>query len=736
MVKRLLSLLIPMTILALALGISYANPSWLQTLRLTVFDTMLIQHPRPYTPLPVKIVDIDDESLRRLGQWPWPRTQVAQMVEKLTQAGAATIALDIVFAEPDKTSPKELLPVWQKEGFLNELPKENLPDHDALLALALGQSNVVTGFVLNEQLTAAKPTKKAGIAVAGESPDAALERFTGAVTTLPVLEAAASGNGALNSVPERDGIIRRIPLLMGMGRDMYPSLSAEALRTAQGARSYLVKAAGASGEDAFVEGGGMVSMKIGDFTVPTDASGKFWIHYTDYTDARYVPVWKLFEAGVDLSELEGAIVLIGTSAAGLKDIRATPLNPATSGVEVHAQAIEQILLGEYIERPDWMLGAELAAMMLAGIVLTVVMIVLPFLWSALFALSLLGGAVFFADHAFTTYHLLVDPVTPGIAIFLVYITESLRRFIGTEREKQQVRSAFSHYMSPALVERLAEHPEALKLGGEMREMTILFCDVRGFTTISEQFDAEGLTRFINRFLTPMTDEILSHTGTIDKYMGDAIMAFWNAPLDDEDHAAHGCRAALRMMERLAPLNASLKKEAEENGTKYIPVAIGIGLNTGIVCVGNMGSDQRFDYSVLGDDVNLASRLEGQSKTYGVNIVIGENTKRKLEGFATLELDLIKVKGKTEAVRIHTVLGEAQLLESEGFKKLAATHATLLEQFRKQAWAEVKKRIAECRALLNGLPISGLYDLYEERMEEYQQNPPPKDWDGVYVATSK
>lgn len=730
MVKRLLSLVFPTLILALALEINHLNPALLQTLRLSVFDTLLIRHPRPYTPLPVKIVDIDDESLRRLGQWPWPRTQVAEMVKRLGDAGAATIAFDIVFAEPDKTSPNQLLPLWQKEGVLKELPTDGLPDHDAVLAEAIGNANVVTGFVLNEQITMAKPKSKAGIAVAGESPEALLDRFTGAVTTLPELEASASGNGALNSIPERDGIIRRIPLILGFGRTMFPTLSAEALRTAQGAKSYLLKAAGASGEETMSGQGGMVSMKIGQFTVPTDGSGKFWIHYTDYTDERYLPAWKLFEPEFDTSQVEGNIILIGTSAAGLKDIRATPLNPATSGVEVHAQAIEQVLLGEFIERPDWMLGVELIVMVVCGIALIVAMAMLPFLWSALLTVGMLGGATVFADYAFAHYHLLVDPVTPSIAILLVYLTESLRRFISTEREKQRVRSAFAHYMSPALVERLAENPQALKLGGEMREMTVLFCDVRGFTTISEQFDAEGLTRFINRLLTPLTDEILLHTGTIDKYMGDAIMAFWNAPLDDEAHAEHGCRAALGMLKRLETLNVQLQKEGA------LTVGIGIGLNTGMICVGNMGSEQRFDYSALGDHVNLASRLEGQSKTYGVNIVIGENTRQKLSDFATLELDLIKVKGKTEAVRIHTVLGESEMAESEDFKKLVAAHAAMLIAYRAQQWAQAKEKLVKCRHLLGALPIAGFYNLYEERIAEYENNPPPADWDGVFIATSK
>lgn len=730
MMKRLLSALPTVSVLALALAINYANPSLLQTLRLAVFDTLLIRHPRPYTEMPVKIIDIDDESLRRLGQWPWPRTQVAEMISRLGRAGAATVALDIVFAEPDKTSPRQLLPLWQKEGVLTGLSAETLPDHDDVLAAAIGEANVVTGFALNEQVTTAKPAKKAGMAIAGESPDTALERFTGAVITLPVLEEKASGNGALNSVPERDGVIRRIPVMLGHGSSMLPTLAAEALRTAQGAKSYLVKAGGASGEAEFQGAGGMVGVKIGQFAVPTDASGKFWLHYTEYAEKRYFPAWKVFEPDFDPAQVEGHILLVGTSAAGLKDIRATPLNPAANGVEIHAQAIEQVLLGDYIERPGWILGAELTAMALAGILIALGIAYLPFLWSALLAFATLGGAIAFADYAFTRLHLLVDPVTPGIAVVLAYLTESLRRFIATEREKHQIRSAFSHYMSPAMVKRLAENPHALKLGGEMREMTVLFCDVRGFTAISEQFDAEGLTRFINRLLTPLTDEILAHQGTIDKYMGDAVMAFWNAPLDDADHAGNGCRAALRMLTRLEALNTELKKEGS------LPVAIGIGLNTGMICVGNMGSEQRFDYSALGDPVNLASRLEGQSKTYGVPIVIGGNTEEKLAGFATLELDLIRVKGKTEAVRIHTVLGETEMRESMRFKTLAAAHAAMLAAYRGRRWQEAKQRLAICRAEAGGLELETLYDLYAERIRDYEASPPPADWDGAYTATSK
>jgi adenylate cyclase len=270
----------------------------------------------------------------------------------------------------------------------------------------------------------------------------------------------------------------------------------------------------------------------------------------------------------------------------------------------------------------------------------------------------------------------------------------------------------------------------------MKDMTLLFCDVRGFTSISELYKSypQGLTSLINRFLTPTTNIILERLGTIDKYMGDCIMAFWNAPLDDDDHAGHACESALAMMDCIVDLNVTLKAEAEAEDKRFIPIKVGIGLNSGECCVGNMGSEQRFDYSVLGDDVNLASRLEGQSKTYGVDIVVGENTRQRAPGYATIELDLIKVKGKNEAVRIFALMGDPETCQDPAFQALADRHAAMLEAYRGQRWDEARALATECRQL-DG-KISGLYDLYDERFDDYEANPPGDDWDGIFVATSK
>ena len=285
------------------------------------------------------------------------------------------------------------------------------------------------------------------------------------------------------------------------------------------------------------------------------------------------------------------------------------------------------------------------------------------------------------------------------------------------------------------MEQLASDPEQLKLGGEMKDISIMFCDVRGFTSISELYDPEGLTQLINKFLTPMTQVIMDRMGTIDKYMGDCIMAFWNAPVDVPTHVAEACNSALTMFEKLEELNTELEQEAVSNNKEFRPLKIGIGLNTGSCCVGNMGSNQRFDYSILGDDVNLCSRLEGQSKGYGVDIVISETTKIAAPEFATIELDLIQVKGKTVPVRIFALIGNSEVQDSEWFKDMSAVHEELILEYRNQNWKKAKMLVSKAREAA-GEKFDGLYDLFDARIEEYKSNPPGLDWDGVFVATDK
>lgn len=740
-ILKRLPILISLALLVLAVIVKGSQFSFMEQFQYKVFDVYQNQYPRTYTDVGVKIIDIDDESLRRLGQWPWPRQILAELMYRLITANAAVVAYDIVFAEQDRTSPTSIAEIWHAEPQLTELLFK-LPDHDQMLADAFSQGYAVTGYVLNNEITDRKPKKKWGMSFAGlegTKPSEYLLGFRGATLNLPMFEEQAEGNGFFNNTPDPDGIVRRVPLALEVDGDVYFSLAMEALRVAQGASGYLIKMAGANGEESFGVDSGITQIRNGQFEIPTDANGNFLVHFTDYVPERYIPAWKVLEDDFDASQLDGAILFFGTSAPGLKDLRSTPLNPSLAGVEVHVQALEQVLTQDYLYRPDWILNAEIVLMVVAGLVLIFMMSRLTAVWGAVFMVCSQAGGLWFSVHMFTTKGFLIDPVSPSIVILMLYITESLRRYMISESERKQVRGAFAHYMSPVMVEQLAKHPEKLKLGGEMKELTVLFADIRGFTTISEQFDAQGLTDFINRFLTPMTEVILRHQGTIDKYMGDCIMAFWNAPLDDEKHAANACISALGMFDALDTLNAKRKAAAEEENRPYLPVNIGIGLNSGDICVGNMGSDQRFDYSVLGDDVNLASRLEGQSKSYGVRIVIGENTQAQVPDFATLELDLIKVKGKTEAVTIYALLGQEDLAENTEFHKLSELWGRALEAYRKQLWDEASNFIVLCQTQarrVQGVELADLFALYEGRIAAYRVHPPEAGWIGVYEATSK
>ncbi len=738
-IRRNLHLVVPLVILILALTLNVADPGRAFTdFRFRVFDYFQRIEPRQYEPVPVKYIDIDEESMKKLGQWPWPRTILAEMVARVANMGAAALAFDIVFAEPDRTSPNQILPMWDAGNSRPELREAitGLPDHDAVFADVLAQANTVTGFVLTQTQTERAPKVKAGFAHAGDDPRSFVANFSGAAPNLESIEKASRGNGTFNLVPEQDSVIRRVPIILRLGDQFYPSLSAEALRVAQGASTYLIKSSGANMETAFGEHTGINNIRIGGIIVPTTAEGQIWIHYTEDVPSRRIPAWKIFTDDFDPSLVAGQILFVGTTAAGLKDLRVTPLNPVLAGVEVHVQAVEQILLGHFLQRPDWALGLELFYLLVVGLFLVFILDRVSAVWGVTAAGVAVAGAIGASWYLYLNHLWLFDPIGPAIVILALYLTGTLIGYLRTEAEKQQVRDAFGQYLSPALVEQLADEPDRLQLGGERKEMTFLFCDIRGFTPISELFqgDPQGLTRLINRFLTPMTNAILARKGTIDKYMGDCVMAFWNAPLDDPDHVRHACDAALVMFEKLDELNKQLREEAEAEDKPLISMNMGVGINSGECVVGNMGSEQRFDYSVLGDAVNLASRLEGQSKNYGIDIILGEDTYKiiKDDDYNTLELDLIAVKGKKEAVRVYGLLpadGSGLALDD-----LKVPHMEMLEAYRDMDWDRAVSLIIKCRR--NAKPLTALYDLYAERIAAYRNDPPDPDWGGVYVAETK
>jgi adenylate cyclase len=707
----------------------YWDPVPIQVLRLKTFDLYQRMQPREATRQPVVIIDIDEESLGAYGQWPWPRTLIADLVAKLMAYGVVVVGFDVVFPEPDRMSPDKVVESLPDidESTRNLLLR--LPGTDAAFAKTLRRSRVVLG-----QSTSPRPLpsasdeipRKTQIAELGGDPRRWLFNFAGITRNLPELEAAATGLGMFTLKPEVDGVVRRVPMVMRVGDEMFPALTVEMLRVATGQNTIVVAS----------DTAGIKNVIVAGVKIPTDSTGRAWVHYAHHSRARYVSAKDVLDGTLAPERLKGYLAIIGTSAVGLLDIKTTPVDDAMPGVEVHAQLLETILSNAYLTRPNFTRAIELAMIVAVALILTGLIAWVGAAWGLFVGCTVMAALAGLSWYLYVEKGFLLSVTYIAISAFILYSILTYLRYVREELERRQVRDAFSRYMSPALVKQLADHPDRLTLGGEMKDMTLLFCDIRGFTGISELYksDPQGLTSLINRFLTPMTDLILDRRGTIDKYMGDCIMAFWNAPLDDDDHARHACGSALAMIRGVKSLNDELKAEAETEDKRYVPIMIGIGLNSGECCVGNMGSEQRFDYSVLGDDVNLASRLEGQSKTYGVDIVIGENTFCRASEFAALELDLIRVKGKEEAVRIYVLLGEPDMRESPDFTDLEKIHGELLAAYRGQDWRKARTLVGECRKLNGGL--NGLYDFYDERLDAYEETPPAADWDGVFVATTK
>jgi adenylate cyclase len=720
--------------LALLIGFAalrVADPAPIEEIRVRTFDAFQRIDPRKKTARPVTIVDIDDKSLEKLGQWPWPRTRIADLITELTRLGAVVIGFDAVFSEPDRLNP-----AFAADTFRNLDPETRaklraLPSNDQVFADAIRASRVVLGESgLPEEIAALDKTLPVtGLAMLGEEPQRFMFDFPGLLRNVPVLEHAAAGRGLFTIRPERDGIVRRVPMIMQAQGQTMPSLTFEMLRVASGSGTILIKA----------EKAGIKSIGVKGFQIPTDHNGQIWVHYARNDASIYVPAINVLEKNVAPDMIAGKLVLIGTSAVGLNDIKTTPVSRAMPGVEIHAQVLETTLTGEVISTPIYGIAIEFATALLFGLlVIAFAPLFGPITLVALgaaFATALIGTSVYF----YAQHRLLIDFTYPLMSTTSIYLTLIFASFVREQAQRKQIRGAFAQYMSPVLVEQLAQSPEKLVLGGEEREMTIMFSDMRGFTSISETYknDPQGLTALMNRFLTPLTNAILARKGYIDKYMGDAIMAFWNAPLDDKDHELNACEAALDMLEHVDELNQVREQEAKEEGRPFIPLNAGIGLNTGICVVGNMGSDLKFNYSVFGDSVNLASRLEGQSKEYGFPIIVGSRTALAVKDrFAILELDFIMVKGKKEPEVIYAIAGREDTAQSGRFQRLRNLTIEMLSCYRNRDWEGALAAIARGRKTDEANSLELLYDLYEARIRGYLENPPPQDWNGAFALLTK
>ncbi|NVD38787.1 adenylate/guanylate cyclase domain-containing protein [Ensifer sp. HO-A22] len=666
-----LGVLIGLAVVAVLTLLRASDPQLLKQGRDVTFDEYQRLSPRAYETMPVKVVDIDEASLRAFGQWPWPRDRLAKLTDRLVEMGASAIAFDILFAEPDRLSPRNVL---RDVPEIDPSLLQRLPDNDEVFARSIAGKPVVLGFGLTNE-GSYLPQVKAGFAFTGESPFGAPPRIRAATPLRPQLESNAAGLGHISLNPgNSSAVVRAVPLFLSDGQQFYPSLAMEALRVAQGGSTYVLAGAPDVPDT-------LTAAKVGDFVVPVTASGELWLYVSPDTTERYVSARRVLEDG-DISPdiaaaIEGSIVFIGTSAAGLQDVRTTALGQNVPGVSLHAQIVEQILSGRYLSRPDWANGLEILSIAVAGCLLVLLTTFVSPIVALACGLAITALALVASWVAFSYAGLLFDPLAPILAASITHFSATAFRFLVTDRERREVRQAFGRYLSPSLLYRIEHNRNALRLGGDDRELTVMFVDVRSFTEISERMAPTDVVAFLNTLLDALSRHVLANEGTLDKFIGDSIMAFWNAPVDVANHPRKALRAALGMRETLARLNAD---DAFGFGAAQ-EVGIGIGIHTGIACVGNMGAETRFNYSAVGDTVNIAARIEAACKDVSFDILVSEATAQALPGCALLEAGALGLKGKTTRTRLFAVAGDEDVAASPDFGELQRLHSRLVENLR-------------------------------------------------------
>ncbi len=697
-----------------------SDPFILQTVRETAFDQFQQISPREYVETQVRVVDVDEASLRQFGQWPWPRSRMADLVERLGQMGAAAVAFDILFVEPDRLSPSRLVNDPSIAKFLDrkqiDLLSSGVIDNDALLAEKLAQFPTILGFATIGQPIPGDPVVKSGFAYTGVNPIDAVPVFSAATHNLADLDAAAAGVGSISLSPSDSvSVVRKVPLLWTDGKTLYPSLAIESLRVAQGVSTILVHAVSDNG--TIVQ-----AIRIGQFEVPTTPDGSIWMRYSRENPDRYVSARAILADEVEqatVDAINGHIVFVGTSAIGLYDIRATSLGENVPGVSIHGQLLEQVISGSYVYRSDWVDGLELFGFLIVATYVLVMTLIAGPVVSLMVGAIVAGGVAIGSWLAYADSGLLIDPTFPMAGGFIVYLSMTSIRYVTADRQKRRIRRAFSQYVAPAVLQQIDEQPDGLSLGGEMRDVTVMFTDVRNFTSFSEKLPPVEVVLFLNSLLGRLSEDIIRERGTIDKYIGDSIMAFWNAPVATPDHEYHSCRAALRMRAALENFNSD--RLSSSDGQDHEPIAIGIGINTGEACVGNMGSQSRFDYSVIGDTVNIASRVETACKQVGFDIVLSGTTAGGASAMAILEAGLVPLKGKSNMAPVHILVGDESVAQTDEFIRLKNAHGNLLEALRNNS-AGADGRLLACKDLAR--PVHGglidFYDMIPTRKTDFQQ----------------
>ena len=667
---------------ALLFSVKIADPYLVESARLKFYDYLMLGE--PVQSEQIVVANIGEKAIEKYGQWPFPRDVYAKINADLYGAGAGLVGTTVMFPEADRF-----------QG-------------DAKLAKALTQYPVVLSQNVISDCTAELTTgqasiRRTGVAVIGDGVATDfLPSYPCVLSNVESLQQTAAGVGVSSTLPESDGVVRRVPLLATSGGEYYPAFALEMLRVAAGDPSYQAK----------VNQTGVEALRIPQFdTIKTDEYGRVFVN----PNYQFSSV----DIGQPIPDLTNKIVILGVTASGVANPVATP-SGGQMPHQVQASLLETLLNGDSVSIPNWAQMADLAALVFLALTL---IIVSRFKYNIIYVAVLLGGYLYVPIYLFDTQSILFDVTFNIFALALIYIHIYTVKYVSEFLQKQQIKKQFGTYLSPDLVARLQKQPELLQLGGTEQELSIMFTDVRGFTTISEHYgkDVQGLTSIMNRYMTAMTKAILENKGTLDKYIGDAQMAFWNAPVDNPKHALDAVKTAFQMLDALKEFNNEITGEG-------VPAfGMGLGINTDTVVVGNMGSDQRFDYTCLGDGVNLAARLEGQSKPYGVKIIIGPKTAEYVRTqYQVVELDLIAVKGKTEPARIYTVLEKKDTAAERA-------HTRFLEAYRNGEWGRAMAMAYEMGPLWKG-ELKGYYEAMLDRMNTMKEA--PANWDGVYRATSK
>ena len=722
----------PLVMLALALAVLGTDMGGVATrLRGALFDSYQRSDPRPYdnSGRAVRVLAVDGPSIARFGAWPWPNATLAALVQDMKAEGASEVVFVTPFDKPDPTSPRALLALVPPGPSFDaaRTALEHMPSPDDALAAALSGLRTVTGFELGDATPARTLTLKAPVSWSGSrDPLGHVRAFDQASGSLGAVEAASAGTGAVNLDFDADGKVRRMPLVFRLRDKAVPSLDAEALRLAEGRSSTVVRSndgnAGLFGSSA-----GVASIQTAHGDMPTAPDGSLWIAYSRPNPARDVSAAAIADKSIDPDLMRNAIIYVGDP----DDLIDTPMGLRPSA-EVHAEAMENLLSGTALRRPASAAQAELLCLALFGLGCIFLFARFGVRWAGVFVLGVVVLTGYASWQLYVADHVLFDALGLSAGLAAVWLTGAAARGWEVVRTRSRLRLAFADMLPARTIDQIARHPQRMKLDGESRTVTYLACGVRGFAELSASFrgDPAAFTRLMQRVMEPLMDQALEHGGAIDKMTTEGFTAFWNAPLDDPEHAIHACEAANGMMEAIARTNEIITHERRMDGVALSPVEIGIGISTGPAIAGGFKARGRTAYSVNGDCAVLAGRIQQISGQYGPAVIVGEETRKASErGFAFLEVDYIAMGIHDEPVKLSAMLGNPVMRASPKFRALATFHDHIFQSVRSQQWQKARDLIEQCRKLSGA--SQKLYELHLARIAFFEDNPPDKDWDGAF-----